>query len=89
MKRAVILVVSSRGLNCRFRFSLRFSARNAHFSYPRITVSFTVVLEEIKDERRKEKRNLKQKKAFNDIFCIQINKITIYVAFVSEQLGVK
>ena len=41
--------------------------------------------------RRKEKRNLTQKKAFNDIFSIQINMVTIYLAFVSELylLGVK
>lgn len=83
IKRTVVLVASLRSLNCGFRFSLRFSARNAHFSYPRMTVSLTVVREETKErKRRKEKRNLKQKKAFNDTLSFQINIITVYLAFV-------
>lgn len=83
IKRTVVLVASLRSLNCGFRFSLRFSARNAHFSYPRLTVSLTVVREETKErKRRKEKRNLKQKKAFNDTLYFQINIITVYLAFV-------
>ena len=83
IKRTVVLVASLRSLNCGFRFSLRFSARNAHFSYPRMTVSPTVVREETKERKRqKEKRNLKQKKAFNDTLSFQINIITVYLAFV-------
>ena len=84
IKRTVVLAASLRSLNCGFRFSLRFSARNAHFSYPRMTVPLTpVVREETKErKRRKEKRNLKQKKAFNDTLSFQINIITVYLAFV-------
>ena len=57
-----------------------------------MTISLTVVGEEIKNEMTKrEKRNLKQKKTCNDIFSIQINIITVYLAFVSELylVGVK
>ena len=84
IKRTVVLVASLRSLNCGFRFSLRYSARNAHFSYPWMTVSLTGCAWRNKErKRRKEKRNFKQKKAFNDIFSIQIDIITIYLAFVS------
>ena len=48
-----------------------------------MTVSLTVVREETKErKRRKEKRNLQQKKAFNDTLSFQINIITVYLAFV-------
>ena len=48
-----------------------------------MTVSLTVVREETKErQRQKEKRNLKQKKAFNDTLPFQINIITVYLAFV-------
>ena len=52
----VVLVASLRSLNCGFRFSLRFSAQNEHFSYPRKTVSLTVVREEIKNEKDEKKK---------------------------------
>lgn len=56
IKRTVVLVASLRSLNCGFRFSFRFSAQNAHFSYPWMTVSLTVVREEIKNEKDEKKK---------------------------------
>ena len=56
IKRTVVLVASLRSLNCGFRFSLRFSARNAHFSYPRMMVSLTAEREEIKNETDEKKK---------------------------------
>ena len=57
IKRTVVLAASLRSLNCGFRFSLRFSARNAHVSYPRMMVSLTVVREEIKNETDENKKD--------------------------------